>query len=165
VGDNRQLNISFILLVLATCTVCDDFRALGVFPNDYYDLRINMMTYRLLKRRSPSYLFDRFQRARSTRTMNLIMPRYNTTQRSSSERSVWTIQGINSVRVFGSFSLLRYFFGKNFLSLQVLSGILDTNFGLFLTFEAFKVLNILYLGKLYTYLFALMFRLFFMIEG
>jgi hypothetical protein len=117
VGDNSQLNVSFILLVLATCTVCADFRALGVLSNDYYELRINMMTYRLLQRRSPSYLFDRFQRARSTRTMNLIMPRYNSTQRSSSERGVWTIQGINSVRVFGSFSLLRYFFGKNFLSL------------------------------------------------
>jgi hypothetical protein len=59
-------------------------RILGVSLNDYFDLRINMMTYRLLQKYSPSYLFDRFQRARSTRTMNLIVPRYNTTHRSSS---------------------------------------------------------------------------------
>jgi hypothetical protein len=59
--------MSHLILVLATYTVCRDFRAfphscriLGVLLNDYFDFRMNMMTYRLLQKHSPSYLLDRF---------------------------------------------------------------------------------------------------------
>jgi hypothetical protein len=80
--------MSHLNLVLATSTVCLDFRAFRLTLVGFWAsrlmIRMNMMTYRLLQTRSPSYLFDRFQLASSTRTMNLIVPRYNTTHKSSS---------------------------------------------------------------------------------
>jgi hypothetical protein len=59
-------------------------RILGVPLNAFFDLRKTMLMYRLLTTLSPSYLFDRLRPARSSRTMNLIIPLCNTTNRLNS---------------------------------------------------------------------------------
>jgi hypothetical protein len=77
-GVNRQLNFAFNSCARYTYDV-SQFQSisshscsiLGVSLNDFYDLCMNMMTYRLLQKRSPSYLFDRFQRTRPTRTQHI----------------------------------------------------------------------------------------------
>jgi Reverse transcriptase (RNA-dependent DNA polymerase) len=57
---------------------------LGVSLNTFYDLRKTMLMHRILTTQSPSYLFERLEPARSPRTMNLIIPSFNTTHRSNS---------------------------------------------------------------------------------
>jgi hypothetical protein len=59
-------------------------RILGVPLNVYFDLRKTSMIYRLLSTGVPDYLSDRLRPARSTRTLNLIMPLYRTSHSSSS---------------------------------------------------------------------------------
>jgi hypothetical protein len=62
------------------------------FPlNTYFNfLRCSMM-YRLIPTRCPGYLSDRLRVARSVRTMNIIVPPFNTTHRSTS----FFVQGAN----------------------------------------------------------------------
>jgi hypothetical protein len=57
---------------------------LGVPLNVYFDPRKATLIYKLLSTRVPDYLSDRLQPARSTRTLNLIMPLYRNSHSSSS---------------------------------------------------------------------------------
>jgi hypothetical protein len=66
-------------------------RIKGVSYDTFMDLRKCMMIYCVLNGEAPGHLCDRVRRTRSTRTMNLIVPNYNTTQRSAS----FLVQGAN----------------------------------------------------------------------
>jgi hypothetical protein len=95
---NRRLNITYnscarYIYGISRYQSISEYsrRIIGVSYDTLMDLRKCMMIYRVLNGQAPGYLCDRVRRARSTRTMNLIIPNYNTTHRSAS----FFVQGAN----------------------------------------------------------------------
>jgi hypothetical protein len=95
---NRRLNIAYnsyarYIYGISRYQSISEYsqRIIGVSYDTFMDLRKCMMIYRVLNGQVPGYLCDRVRRARSTRTMNLLVPNYKTTHRSAS----FFVQGAN----------------------------------------------------------------------
>jgi hypothetical protein len=85
---NRRLNVAFnscarYIFGVSRFQSISSYSAqiLRVPLNTYFDFRRCSMMYRLITTRCPGYLSDRLRMARSTRTMNIIGPPFNTTHR------------------------------------------------------------------------------------
>jgi hypothetical protein len=107
VGVNSMLNVAFnscarhIYDGIPRGSIVSAFsrQILRVPLNTYFDLCKATMIYKLLPTRVLDYLSGRLQPARSTRTLNLIMPLYRTSHSSSS----FFAQGADRSNNFPSF--------------------------------------------------------------